>query len=358
MKLPLFSQFFLIALAFQAPWSHGADEIADNSREVETTIKNTAAYCQALSPYESLLIFKNKQDASVFEHGVTAEYMPAIEQHTKAPVSKAYFCRHKLHNISLSDRWQNKYHWNSLILRIHTDNKISGWPVSKKGDGSNYAKSPFKYITDLFLGAVAPNNTINFARVTKKGTEVSQEYERWRDLAFYADATVLYGLWEGDAENTNVHHQKGKSFFTLNNLNQELTFSMKEKWSDVGQLPERIANLLKEARDQKNPDIIPLNLSAAELQQLVSYYVLQAWTASEAKLPDELKNKKDVVCKHYYVCLKAAEPSKTPKDKITFKAGSKNTDMGTLNITYDLFIDLSDSDILSKISQTLFTPPS
>lgn len=272
----------------------------------------------------------------------TPEIAAILKNHTTYPVKESYLGYLKLHNETVSDRWRDAICWEKIILRIHYDNKVTGWAIKDSGKSTYRTYQVSEDITDAFCGEESDNSRISYMFVTKNATEPTGGHNKC-NLAWDSSRKVLSGKWEGGSsvnkmvspakQQGNIHidmhqHRYSDSF----DINEE-TIAAFEKNENRNETS--IKTLLTSKDTSKD------NLSE-NLKLIITWYVVQAWNTyyNTEHLPQDLKNKKNTIL-NFRVCLTPQFYSEYTGSEVPLQYGS--APYFPLNISINTFFTLDDS---------------
>lgn len=203
--------------------------------------------------------------------------------YTNAPVIESYLGYYKLHNISLSS-WRPAIAWSKIILRVHDDDKVTGWFLDSDENGATYnTVRASEDITSAFLGEVV-NNSIKFHRVTETGDTPKDGYEECDDLRWNGAHNVLIGKWNGGSKHVNPKEQKGNVYISM--IAHSHSFNMnkvQEKWKlkdeDLRKLSPEIEEKIKKISQISKSDSYRFFyiLNYKDQERIIAYYIHKAW---------------------------------------------------------------------------------
>lgn len=245
------------------------------------------------------------------------QFQKIFENYTTSPIKNSYLGYCKLHNTSLPPP---AIAWDRMILHIHKDNKVTGWILGSSETTYNTVRTSDD-ITDAFLGEVA-NNKIQFHRVTEEGKAPKDGREEYY-LTWKPASSVIAGTWKGYSKNATPKKQEGNVHISIKEMDPSHSFSMhkaqgslqeaclfdfffynaKELSKIPPKIEEKIKKCIKFSEKDKNswqsdsdPYMrFPYIFNYNEQEQVIAFYINEAWEAYEPYLPEDIKKKKDEI---------------------------------------------------------------
>lgn len=300
--IPLPKFFAACILAFSATLAQARDFLDSLKNEGELILDSYIDFWDFITGkpprlYRFLVEAKTNKEPEL--ELPTPEIAAILAKHTTSPVKESYLGYLKLHNETISTPWRAAINWQKIILRIHDDNKVTGWTIKDSGKSTYRTYQASEDITDAFCGEESDNSRISYMFVTKNATAPTGGHERV-NLTWDSSRKVLSGKWEGGSKKVVPQEQKGNVHIDMHqhrysdafDINQNTidTFSKNTNWNE-----ESIKHLLSSV--SKEP------ISDENLKLIITWYVVQAWNAYEEHLPQYLKNEKNTIL-NFRVCLK------------------------------------------------------
>lgn len=265
------------------------------SSPIKALIKTTEIIYKACNTSELYLFLKEAQVQSTQEHQYPSEkFQKNFEGYTTSPIINSYLGYYKLHNISISS-WRPAIAWGRIILRVHNDNKVTGW-ILRDGGATYKTIRVSEDITEAFLGEVT-NNSIEFHRVTEKGINPKDGHEKYYALTWNHAHNVLMGKWNGSSIHATPKDQHGNVHISM--IAHSHSFNMndiKEKWKlkdeDLIELPPCIEKKIDKFIKSSDTSRFPYIFNYQDQERLISYYAHKAWDCYAENLPSDIKSKK------------------------------------------------------------------
>lgn len=218
------------------------------------------------------------------------EFQVIFDAHTLKPITEIYEGYLKLHNASLSS-WRPAIAWNKLILRVHEDDKVTGW-ILDETQGATYEQ--FKItpdISDAFQGKKTTDGKIHFEYMeldaqTKTGKRPVEGYNRCTELSWNKANTVLKGRWEGESNvnpRVNPKHQEGTVNITMKKVNLHVFHIQDALKALDADMKNRLSNNPNLKYDDYINSLFPEHqssrpaLTIKEQELLIAWYVTKAW---------------------------------------------------------------------------------
>lgn len=308
---------------------------------------------------------KEGEKLSIPSYQVPTKYEKVFDRHTNSLESEYYVGYCRLHNISLSSPWRPAIAWYRFILRIHADNKVTGWNVVRTSGATYNTDSPTPYMTDAFLG-----EKMTDGKITLQYIAFNEEANEWqnppvggyticKELSWNKSHTILEGKWAGGStvnprispkdQEGNVKIVMNKILFSFSikdalkdlkrDIEKELSkkLSPDEKWTttDINSYDNHINNFLA-MRKKSNT---PLNFNEQKL--IIAWYVYRAWNSYINSIKEEKikkffeENIDDIL--GFSVYLKSTWSSQNQKGNavpMQFGINRLNIATGILNSTF------------------------
>lgn len=257
---------------------------------------------------ELYLFLKEAQGQNLLEPQQPSEEIEKIfRTRTTAPIKECYLGYYKLHNISMSTPCRQAIAWGQFILRIHSDNQVTGWILGNGTSGGTYERhKASKDITGSFLGEIN-NNSITFNFVTEKGEKPSDGYEIYESLVWNDAHDVLKGTWKGDNKHLSPRNQEGIVHINMHS-HPYCVFDVKDAINTFSKDPVKWKEeyILEREKTQ--------SLEIDDTKLIIAWNTVKAWEAYQEYLPENLKKEKEeildfrVTLKHQFYSDTSSSP--------------------------------------------------
>ncbi len=261
---------------------------------------------------ELYLFLKEAQGQNLLEPQQPSEEIEKIfRTRTTAHIKECYLGYYKLHNISMSTPWRQAIAWGQFILRIHSDNQVTGWILGNGTSGGTYERhKASKDITGSFLGEIN-NNSITFNFVTEKGEKPSDGYEIYESLVWNGAHDVLKGTWKGDNKHLSPRNQEGIVHINMHS-HPYCVFDIKDaintfskdpvKWKEeyiLEREKDAINTFSKDSVKWKEEYILERektqSLKIDDTKLIIAWNTVKAWEVYQEYLPENLKKEKEEI---------------------------------------------------------------
>lgn len=327
-------------------------------------IANYAGDEKFMSEYKALILDRDSP--------IPADIKEAL-QSIKSPVATSFLAYCRLYNRTIDE---NNYSskgiaWIHSVIRIHqadgNDKKtgaVTGWVV---GSGSDYQKvKAFKTQSRAFIGRWTKHTEdspmeFSWQMVGEHGETPKKEgYDRFKGTEDPDNHTIC-GDWEGycaSLKDQDMESQYGSLRIIVGSL-ADYSFADYSFDMNTVNLDEETAKksiyLFKAMESIFGPKFFPYFFTYKEQEQLVAYYVHEAWENYKDNLPQKLKNKETDITKKFMVNLKEKFKSAVQKDFVPAQFGILFQDptkprQYSLNIAYDFFSIYDIDTAISKIA--------